>query len=202
MPQLIENYRNGNAEAISLLFVFVWFVGDIANLAGGLLAGLVPVIVAIAVYFCIADGVLIAQCLYYKARTRDPVHLRRTSNETPDPTTPLLGRRFSDPPLGSRRRSSASQREYYGRRESQAEDTLARIVEEIDFGRQAFFKNFASVIGIFAVGTVGWTMAWQTGMWEPAPVEHHNAPDVATGGLVLGYFSALCYLGSASLLQT
>jgi hypothetical protein len=65
VPQLIENYWNGNAEAISLLFLFVWFIGDITNLIGGAWAGLVPVIVAIAVYFCIADGVLIAQCLYY-----------------------------------------------------------------------------------------------------------------------------------------
>jgi uncharacterized protein with PQ loop repeat len=199
VPQLIENYRNGNAEAISLLFVFVWFVGDIANLAGGLLAGLVPVIVAIAVYFCIADGVLIAQCLYYKARNaRQPVHRRRSSTETPDPTTPLLGRRFSDS-LGSsqgRRRSSGSQRGYgAGRRESQVEDTLAKIVEENDFGRKAWFKNVASVLGIFVVGMAGWTMAWQTGMWEPAPVEDNNGSDEATGGLMLGYFSAVCYLG-------
>ncbi|CAG8006919.1 unnamed protein product [Penicillium salamii] len=196
VPQLIENYRNGNAEAISLLFVFVWFVGDIANLAGGLMAGLVPVIVAIAVYFCIADGVLIAQCLYYKARTREPAHRRRSSTETPDPTTPLLGRRFSDSLPGSRRRSSGSQRGYQGRRESQVEDTLAKIVEENDFGRKAWFKNFASVIGIFVVGMAGWTMAWQTGMWEPAPIENNSPSDEATGGLVLGYFSALCYLGA------
>ncbi|KAJ5294837.1 hypothetical protein PENANT_c014G11050 [Penicillium antarcticum] len=202
VPQLIENYRNGNAEAISLLFVFVWFVGDVANLVGGLLAGLVPVIVAIAVYFCIADGVLIAQCLYYKARNsrRHIVHRRRSSTETPDPTTPLLGRRFSDSlgPNESRRRSSGSLRGHQGigRRESQVEDTLAKIVEENDYGRKAWTKNFASVIGIFLVGMAGWTMAWQTGMWAPAPQENHSGSEEATSGLVLGYFSAVCYLGA------
>jgi hypothetical protein len=159
------------------------------------------VIVAIAVYFCIADGVLIAQCLYYKARNSRSgiVHRRRSSTETPDPTTPLLGRRFSDSlgPNESRRRSSGSLRgrQAIGRRESQVEDTLAKIVEENDYGRKAWIKNFASVIGIFIVGMAGWTMAWQTGMWAPAPQENHNGPDEATSGLVLGYFSAVCYLG-------
>ena len=152
-------------------------------------------IVAIAVYFCLADGVLIAQCLYYKARnSREPIHRRRSSTETPDPTTPLLGRRFSDS-IG-RRRSSGSQRGYQAaRRESQVEDTLAKIVEENDFGRMAWFKNCACVLGIFVVGMAGWTMAWQTGMWEPAPVENNGGSDEAIGGLVLGYFSAVCYLG-------
>jgi uncharacterized protein with PQ loop repeat len=202
VPQLIENYRNGNAEAISFLFILVWFIGDIANLFGGLLAGLVPVIVAIAVYFCIADGVLIAQCLYYKARNSrlEAHHRRRSSVDTPDPTTPLLGRRFSDtiPPTQSRRRSSGSLRGYQaaaGRRESQTEDPLAKIVEENEFGRKAWVKNLVSVLGIFLVGMAGWTMAWQTGMWAPAPLESHNDNGEATSGQMLGYFSAICYLG-------
>ena len=171
------------------------------NLLGGLLAGLVPVIVAIAVYFCIADGVLIAQCLYYKARNArlESTHRRRSSTETPDPTTPLLGRRFSDslPASQSRRRSSGSLRGYQaaGQRENQTEDPLAKIVEESEFGRKAWVKNFLSVVGIFIVGMAGWTMAWQTGMWAPAPQESHSDNGEATSGQVLGYFSAVCYLG-------
>ncbi|EKV08389.1 Vacuolar membrane PQ loop repeat protein [Penicillium digitatum] len=202
VPQLIENYRNGNSEAISLLFVFVWFIGDVANLVGGLLSGLVPVIIATAAYFCIADGVLITQCLYYKVRNSrpKPFHRRRSSTEIPDPTTPLLGRRFSDPLASSesRRRLSGSQRRHHanGRRESEVEDTLAKIVEENDYGRKAWVKNFASVVGIFLIGMAGWTMAWQTGMWAPAPLENHNGSEEAIGGLALGYFSAVCYLGA------
>lgn len=202
VPQLVENYRNGNAEAISLLFVFVWFVGDVANLFGGVLAGLVPVIVAIAVYFCIADGVLISQCLYYKARNsrRHSFHgRRRSSTETPDPTTPLLGRRPSDsfPPHESRRRSSGSIRRYQaaGRRESVVEDSLAKIVEENEYGRKAWIKNSLSILGIFVVGMAGWTIAWKTGMWAPAPQKVPKNTDMATSGQVLGYFSAVCYLG-------
>jgi hypothetical protein len=34
VPQLILNYTTGSAEGISLAFLTVWLVGDIANLAG------------------------------------------------------------------------------------------------------------------------------------------------------------------------
>ncbi|OJJ47497.1 hypothetical protein ASPZODRAFT_130995 [Penicilliopsis zonata CBS 506.65] len=201
VPQLIENYRNGNAEAISLLFLAVWFIGDITNLIGGLWAGLVPVIVAIAVYFCIADGVLITQCLYYKARNERRAarhHRRHSSAEVPDPLTPLLGRRFSDnlglP--GSRRRSSASLPGGYSRRSSEAEIALAKIVEENESGWSAWLKNTASVLAILVIGTAGWAVAWQSGVWSPTPQDHNGGVDMATGAQILGYASAVCYLGA------
>lgn len=200
VPQLIENYRNGNAEAISFLFLFVWFVGDVANLIGGVWAGLVPVIIAIAVYFCIADGVLITQCLYYKARNANPYALnrRRSSVETPDPTTPLLGRRFSDnlPDNVTGRRRSWTVQQQQQQEANGADGTLAKIVEENDTGRNAWFKNFSSVLAICVIGMAGWTVAWQSGVWKPAPQENHGGVDMAAGAQLVGYFSAICYLGA------
>ena len=130
IPQLIENYRNGNADAISLSFIFIWFLGDVANLWGALWAGLVPTVIAIGVYFCIADGVLIGQVLYYRVRNKrregkSLVQAARasvvgdgytpqvngnaitasTSQEDPDETEPLLSRTRSNP-TQPRRRSS------------------------------------------------------------------------------------------------
>ncbi|RHZ53672.1 hypothetical protein CDV55_100911 [Aspergillus turcosus] len=196
VPQLIENYRNGNAEAISLLFLFVWFIGDVTNLIGGAWAGLVPVIVAIAVYFCIADGVLIAQCLYYRsrnARREGLLRRRRSSTITPDPTTPLLGRRFSD--TLERRRSVTSQRSGRGGH-GHPDDALANIIEENEVGRSAWMKNFSSVLAICVIGMAGWTVAWQSGVWKPAPKERDGGVDMAAGAQVLGYISAVCYLGA------
>ncbi|RHZ55212.1 PQ-loop repeat-containing protein [Aspergillus thermomutatus] len=201
VPQLIENYCNGNAEAISLLFLFVWFIGDITNLIGGAWAGLVPVIVTIAVYFCIADGVLIAQCLYYRnrnARREGLLRRRRSSTVTPDPTTPLLGRRFSDTleqGPASRRRSVTSQRSGRGGH-GHTDDALANIIEENEVGRRAWVKNFSSVLAICVIGMAGWTVAWQSGVWKPAPKEHNGGVDTAAGAQVLGYVSAVCYLGA------
>jgi len=34
LPQLIENYKNGCADALSLAFLIAWFVGDLTNLIG------------------------------------------------------------------------------------------------------------------------------------------------------------------------
>ncbi|KAA8644808.1 hypothetical protein EYZ11_009332 [Aspergillus tanneri] len=203
VPQLIENYRNGNAEAISFLFLFVWFVGDVANLIGGVWARLVPVIIAIAVYFCIADGVLIGQCLYYKARNSrlEILYRRRSSVETPDPTTPLLGRRFSDnfpdsSTNASRRRSWTAQRADSISHGRQSDDSLAKIIEENDTGRKAWVKNLSSVLAICVIGMAGWTVAWQSGVWKPAPQDLNGGVDMAAGAQLVGYFSAICYLGA------
>ncbi|KAL4808502.1 PQ loop repeat-domain-containing protein [Aspergillus unguis] len=207
VPQLIENYRNGNAEAISLLFLFVWFIGDVTNLAGSAWAGLVPVIVAIAVYFCIADGVLIGQCVYYHIRnSRATVaHVRNASSATPEPTTPLLGRRPSDTlPEGGNRRRRGSRPSYSAVSNAQdqeqgqgPDDTLAKLLEENQVGRAALLKNLSSVLAICVIGMAGWTIAWQTGVWKPAPLEGGNGGvDMAPGAQVLGYISAICYLGA------
>ncbi|KAL5337033.1 PQ loop repeat-domain-containing protein [Aspergillus crustosus] len=202
VPQLIENYRNGNAEAISLLFLFVWFLGDITNLAGGAWAGLVPVIVAIAVYFCIADGVLIGQCLYYRARNSRlaVTHVRQSSSATtPEPTTPLLGRRLSDVmnEAGRRRRGSRPSYSAVVQGSQGPDDTLAKLVEENSVGQAAWFKNLSSVLAICVIGMAGWTVAWQTGVWRPTPLEERDGGvAMAAGAQVLGYFSAVCYLGA------
>jgi hypothetical protein len=52
---LIENYKSGSADGISLIFLAIWFIGDVTNLAGALWAGLVPTVIALAMYFCVAD---------------------------------------------------------------------------------------------------------------------------------------------------
>ncbi|OCT52173.1 vacuolar membrane PQ loop repeat protein [Cladophialophora carrionii] len=227
VPQLIENYRNSSAEAISLAFIFVWFLGDIANLAGALWAGLVPVVVAIGVYFCIADGVLIGQCLYYGLRNKrreGKALLRRESlvgssssaaqgdghaqvrpseeeEEESHEQEPLLKRSRTNsmtiPGSMDRRRSSASLRR---RRSSLAaqNDHLAKILEERDAsGTTLWFKNAMSVIAIGVIGTAGWALAYESGAWKPSPMS--TGPEgeaMPAGALVLGYFSAVAYLGA------
>ena len=213
VPQLLENYRNGSAEAISLAFIFVWFIGDVANLAGALWAGLVPVVVAIGVYFCIADGVLISQCLYYGIRNkrREGKALLNTQPSTSnadgqavresDEEEPLLKRTRTNSitipgSADNRRRSSASARR---RRSSAAQDDhLAKILEESDeHGTRLWFKNAMSVLAIGVVGAAGWAIAYESGAWKPTPTSTDtNEEKMATGAQVLGYLSAVAYLGA------
>jgi len=215
VPQLLENYRNSSAEAISLAFIFVWFIGDVANLAGALWAGLVPVVVAIGVYFCIADGVLISQCLYYgiKNKRREGKALLNAASSSStagaqqpvrvnDEEEPLLKRTRTNSitipgSADNRRRSSASTRR---RRSSLAhqDEQLAQIFEENDEnGGRLWFKNAMSVIAIGVVGAAGWAIAYESGAWKPTPTSTDmDGEKMATGAQILGYLSAAAYLGA------
>jgi solute carrier family 66 (lysosomal lysine-arginine transporter), member 1 len=221
LPQLVENYLNGSAEAISLAFIFVWFIGDVCNLAGALWAGLVPTVTAIAVYFCIADGVLISQCLYYRIRNQRREGRRalsaarnRQSSSGQQDTAVSAGRTETEPllsrsrigsgsitiPGSGRRRSSAASAASQRHRSSVMSEPLAKIFEESDeVGTRLWFKNAMSIIAIVALGTLGWAIAYESGVWTPTPesdgskgAEEH----MAAGAQVLGYLSAVAYLGA------
>ncbi|EOD44291.1 putative vacuolar membrane pq loop repeat protein [Neofusicoccum parvum] len=195
VPQLVENYKQGSADGISITFLAVWFIGDITNLAGAVWAGLVPTVIALAVYFCFADLVLISQCLYYNVRNARRARKVSEASSRDSAEQPLLGRRDSDnlglP--GSRRRSSATSR----RRDSVSHrDSLAGIAEEQD-GASEWRKNTLSILGVCLAGAVGWAVAYATGVWRPTPVDSGaGSEDIAPGAQVLGYASAVCYLGA------
>lgn len=188
---MAENYKQGSAEGISLAFLTVWFIGDITNLAGSLWAGLVPTVTALAIYFCFADLILISQCLYYNFKnTRKS---RRRSTRQDGVEQPLLGRRDSSNlglPGSHRRKSSAASRR---RRAS----SLPSIVEDSsEFEMKAWMKNSLSIIGVCIVGTAGWAIAWSTGVWQPTPLDDGSNTEIALGAQILGYVSAVCYLGA------
>ncbi|KXT14964.1 hypothetical protein AC579_4394 [Pseudocercospora musae] len=215
LPQLIENYTNGHADGISLTFLFIWFVGDITNFAGAIWAGLVPTVIALAVYFCMADLVLISQCLYYLASKKKKKHEAREGGTE---QTPLLNahaspngavskgakpsqptRRLTDVTEenlglpGSRRTSRASLRRTST---NEGRDSLERTWEE-PTGTRAMVKNTVSFVGVCAVGAAGWAMAWKTGAWRPTPLgEEGDGGDTPIGAEILGYISAVCYLGA------
>ncbi|TFK28046.1 PQ-loop-domain-containing protein [Coprinopsis marcescibilis] len=65
-PQLYENYSLESGEGVSVLFVLIWLAGDILNLAGALLAGLLPTIIILAGYYTTCDLLLLAQIYYYR----------------------------------------------------------------------------------------------------------------------------------------
>lgn len=181
-------------------------VGDITNLAGAIWAGLVPTVIALAIYFCFADAVLLSQCFYYNSlnarRDRQLSAASQADQESGTATEEdaLLAanrRSSSENNLGlpgSRRRSSATSRRSHGNA-ADRRDSLAKILEE-EPGRSAWLKNTVSVLMILIAGTAGWAIAWRAGAWRPTP-EGGNTQDNGTplGAEILGYASAVCYLG-------
>ena len=65
-PQILENFRRGSCEGLSLLFVIVWLLGDVFNILGAVLQGVIPTMTILAVYYTFADFVLLGQCLWYR----------------------------------------------------------------------------------------------------------------------------------------
>lgn len=49
-PQVYENYALQSGEGLSVAFVLIWLAGDLCNLAGALIAGLLPTIIILASY--------------------------------------------------------------------------------------------------------------------------------------------------------
>ncbi|KAJ9629765.1 hypothetical protein H2203_002146 [Taxawa tesnikishii (nom. ined.)] len=91
-PQIIENFRRSSAEGLSIEFIIIWLAGDFANIIGAVAQKVLPTMVRLldwwmtimcvrltdekiilAIYYTLADIVLLGQCFYYRGFTfRDP----------------------------------------------------------------------------------------------------------------------------------
>jgi len=97
-PQIIENWKRSSADGLSVVFIVIWLLGDIFNILGAVLQGVLPTMVSqknsllepqanrheiiLAVYYTFADIVLLLQCFYYKGFTlKDEVIKPATEEE-------------------------------------------------------------------------------------------------------------------------
>ena len=168
---------------------------QVTNLIGAVWAQLVPTVIALAFYFCLADAVLILQCLYYNYFFGRIFRQSSSAQDesTEDPRQPLLVQQASNVGLpGSRRRSSASQRPWSINEE---EALVADNLEKNEWTKP-WAKNVLIILCVCVCGVVGWAVAWKTGLWAPVH-EHHRNLDAGgpLGAEILGYVSAVCYLG-------
>lgn len=65
-PQIWENYTRKSGEGLSMLFLWIWLLGDVFNLAGILMQDLLFTMLLLAIYYTLADTILIIQVLYYR----------------------------------------------------------------------------------------------------------------------------------------
>ena len=147
-----------------------------------------------AVYFIIADAVLITQCLYYNhvnAGKQSAGGLAQ--GETAREDQPLLGRRPSDIGLpGSRRGSSVSMKR---RSSTVGAPTLSTIPEDGGYARP-WVKRTLAVLAVYAIGVAGWAIAWRAHLWKPTREDGDSEnTNRNPGAEFLGYLSAVLYLG-------
>jgi len=88
-PQFVENYLLQSGEGLSVLFVLIWLLGDLTNLAGAALAGLLPTVIIVAVYYTLCDITLLVQIYYY--RWKGSARLSLSGDEPTESTSLLAG---------------------------------------------------------------------------------------------------------------
>ncbi|KAJ2775661.1 hypothetical protein IWQ57_000290 [Coemansia nantahalensis] len=71
VPQIWLNHRHKSCEGVSLAFYLMWSLGDVFNLAGALLEGLIFTAILLPLYFILTDGIVLAQFYAYRAGPAD-----------------------------------------------------------------------------------------------------------------------------------
>ncbi|RDA89512.1 hypothetical protein CP533_3918 [Ophiocordyceps camponoti-saundersi (nom. inval.)] len=194
LPQLYVNFKAKSAEGLSLVFLFVWSLGDVANLSGALLTNLAPSAIALAGYFCILDLTLISQCLYYNALNAR--HLQ--SAEADDD-----GNGADHSPLLARRQSSSTDvretSDMAVEPSSPPNHKGAVAAENEGAAKKTWTRNTMCIVGVYVIGLAGWFVSYKAGAWGhttpsvPGPPQEKHEMRAAVG-LVLGYVSAAFYL--------
>ncbi|ODQ63115.1 PQ-loop-domain-containing protein [Nadsonia fulvescens var. elongata DSM 6958] len=204
LPQLIEQWRLKSADGIAIGFISIWFLGDVTNLAGAIWAGLLPEVVFLAIWFCCADFLMIISYYHYKrlnANRHRASHTETSAsaeanvdapvaytgqNENYDPTQPLLNRSNSD-----------SQPVKTGSHHHHRRDSLAALLDAPP--KSSILVQFIlPIIFVFACGGLGYFISRKSipnddiGIDPPIELD----PPMQLGPQILGYLSAILYLGA------
>jgi len=140
------------------------------------------------VYFCFADVVLIGQTIYYNriAAEEKGGARRRSSVFSNDPSQPLIAAR-------ERRRSSMA-----SRRSSRRDSLSVAVLNEDENAYPPIVRNTLSIMGVIAVGALGWVFAWWAGAWkaQDGGDSSGGTDNMPMGAEILGYISAVLYLAA------
>jgi len=66
LPQLYQNYKNKNSEAISIILIFCLILGDIFSIISANIKDLNYVIIYAGIYHIILDIIIMCQIIYYR----------------------------------------------------------------------------------------------------------------------------------------
>jgi solute carrier family 66 (lysosomal lysine-arginine transporter), member 1 len=214
-PQIIENFRRGSADGLSIVFLVVWLLGDLFNILGAVLQGVLPTMVILALYYTLADIVLVAQVFYYRGFTlSDKVEKKE---EGPQEEEPLLARCDSEIAANQRprydqqtRRRSLSE---IGRQISHVDGThLSPATPLLDPPKaddapaaqmltptttfQAVIFNTFSIFLVCGAGVLGWWIGQHSKQGRHTEDQSPSYPEFDVLGQIFGWLCAALYLGS------
>lgn len=202
LPQLIEQWRLKSSEGISPLFIGIWLFGDLCNLIGSIWAGLLPGVILLAVWFCFADILMFFSYFYYKNPNHNHTIRRRSTNASVEEgesssTRPLLENQEA---LGEYSATGSSGAAPKPRRKSskrQRRDSLASIVNAPPSKVSVFQQYVLPILFVVAAGVVGYLFSdKETQNQDPGNGDDENPTKQELGPMILGYLSAVLYLGA------
>ncbi|KAI0431455.1 PQ loop repeat-domain-containing protein [Xylaria sp. FL1042] len=201
-PQIIENFRRSSADGLSVQFIIAWLLGDVFNVLGAVFQGVLPTMLILAIYYTIADIVLLAQCFYYKGFTwRDD----DAAPPTPKPANNGHATTTTTTATGAPTERTALLSDYFTERErrgsgwSHLSPAVPLMPEQpatplpTPTRWQAFLWNSVAVLMVCAAGVLGWFLS--RGYAKPS-VPADDFPVLDLWGQIFGWLCAVLYLGS------
>lgn len=150
--------------------------------------------IALAIYFCFSDVILLCQTLYYNHVNAAKDRQSSIVSVIPE-EEPLLSHRRSSDTIGlpgSHRRRSSAVDHHNGMNKITEE-------EEQEASADSLSRNLINVVAVMLIGTAGWFIAWKAGVWTPVSGDGGgsdvNTTETPLGASILGYCSAVLYLG-------
>ncbi|KAH8673612.1 putative PQ-loop G-protein coupled receptor protein [Xylariales sp. PMI_506] len=205
-PQIHENFRRSSADGLSLHFIIVWLLGDIFNILGAVFQGVLPTMLILAVYYTIADIVLLGQCFYYKGFTwkdevvpppavpkKVPRNRHSSAPGEPNERTRLLG----DNPFTHERERRGS-----GQSWSNLSPAVPMVPDEpstpppVSTRLQVVFRNAVAILVVCVAGITGWYLSRGYSAGDATEPSTGNMPQFDVWGQVFGWLCAVLYLGS------
>lgn len=168
-PQIYENFTRKSCEGLSLMFVILWLAGDIFNVLGAILQGVLPTMIILAIYYTLADILLLWQCLRYGHKSEpDYIHLSPANPFDGDTIEHVLSRDEEEQEQDSTKPSSS----LYN-----------------------FFYKFLMVSMVFLSGLIGWYISYVKNYYK---YKHPEEPQLVFDPLAqfFGWLCAFLYLGS------
>ncbi|TKX18306.1 PQ loop repeat-containing protein 8 [Elsinoe australis] len=223
-PQIIENFRRSSAEGLSIEFIIIWLLGDFANIIGAVLQKVLPTMIILAIYYTLADIVLLAQCFYYRGFTlRDPKPEPPTSTSNGNGDSPATertallngngnGNSSSPHPTPrdadqhrSQSVSSLGERFHTLGEHFSPATPLHPAPKSAEPPRprprplwKTIVFNAVAVLVVVAAGVGGYFLSPASNQQDsaPDPAEQDDILTFSTWGQVFGYLCAVLYLGS------
>lgn len=191
-PQIYENFTRKSSEGLSLMFIVLWLAGDVFNVLGSILQGVLPTMIILAIYYTLADILLLWQCLNYGHSSKaDLIHLSPANPFDEDTIEQVLSREGGG--------------QYSNTDTENESDTLlgnsdgnGDINEEANNDKSGF-KNFLfqllMVTLVVLSGLIGWYISYVKNFYK---YKHPESPKLVFDPLAqfFGWLCAILYLGS------